>query len=127
MVFKYENWQYQNYLFCALHKYIQYSIIKKIKFWKTKTKLEQIAISLEIVLVFSKNIKTKCNFVLATKFRTEAKPAFWSIDKKLIIYCIIGFVNWKQKVKARIDDNQVIQTQNQNLSPNLRLENLTQP
>ena len=36
----YKNRQRQDYLFCTLHKYIWYSIIKQGKSWETKTKLK---------------------------------------------------------------------------------------
>ena len=114
----YKNRQHRDHLFCTLHKYIRYSIIEQGKFWETGTKLEQVATSLKTVLVPPERIKTKCGYVLATKSKARAKPAFWSLDKRLVAYHVVGFVNWKWKAESRVGSNQATQTQNQNLAFN---------
>ena len=114
----YKNRQCQDHLFCALHKYIQHSIIEQGKSWETKTKLEQVATSLKTVLALLEGIKTKCGYILATKSKAGAKPTLRSLDKRSAAHHIIGFVNWKQKVEFRLGSNQAAQTQNQNLAPN---------
>ena len=88
-----------------MHKYIQYSIIKQDKFWETRIKLEQVVTSLKIMLVFPKSIKTKYSYVSAMGFKVGIKLAFWFINKQLAVYYIIGFVNWKQKIKAYSSSN----------------------
>ena len=117
----YKNQQHQDHLFCALHKYIWHSIIEQGKSWETKTKLEQVATSLETVLVPPEGIKTKRGYVSAMKSKTGAKPAPWSLDKRLTAYYIVGFVNQKQKAEFCLGGNQAAQTQNQNLATNANL------
>ena len=99
-----------------MHKYIKHSIIKQGKFWDTKTKLEQIATSFEIVLILPKKIKTKHSYILAIKFKVRAKPAHYIID----------FMNQNQEAESCIGGNQAAQTQNQSpaFNANLRLNKL---
>ena len=106
IVLFYENRQRYDYLFYTLHECIQYSIIKQGKFWETRTNLEQMTTSLKTILVPLEGIKAKCSYVLATRSKAEAKPAFRFLDKKLAVYHIVGFVNWKRKVKTCLSDNQ---------------------
>ena len=68
------------------------------------------ATSLETMLVFLGRIKTKYDYVLATESKTGAKLISRSLDKKLMTYYIIGFVNWKQKTEVCMGGNQATQT-----------------
>ena len=68
-------------------------------------------ISLKTELVVSEGIKIKHSYVLAIKSKIVLKPAFKSINKKLIACYIVGFMNWKQKAEAYAGDNQATQTQ----------------
>ena len=78
-------------------------------------------INCKTMLVALENIKTKYNYASETAFKIGAKSVFRSMDKKLAAYYIIGFVNWKRKIKAYTNSNQVIQTQNQSLFSNVNL------
>ena len=121
MISPYKNRQRQNYLFCILHKYIQHSIIEQGKSKEIKTKLKQVATSFEIVLVLSKEIKTKHSYILATRSKTGAKLVLWSLDKRLSAHHIVYFVNWKRKAEFCSSSNQVAQTQNQNSASNANI------
>ena len=114
----YEDRQHQDYLFCALHKYIRHSIIEQGKSWETRTELEQVAASLETVLVPPEGIKTKRGYVSATGSKAVTKPAPRSLDKKSAAHHVVGFVNRKRKAEFRPGGNQAAQTQNQNSAPN---------
>ena len=48
--------------------------------------------------------------MLIIEAKTRSKFALQFIDKKLIVYNIVGFVNQKQKTKAYASDNETTQT-----------------
>ena len=62
------------------------------------------------MLIALKGIKTKYNYISAIKSKTKSKATLWSIDKRLVTYYIIGFINKKQKIEACASGNQAAQT-----------------